>query len=259
MQRRDRHPAVRFARVRRRKLSVLRAWRVIRASWKIWTLADIHAVLTNQELAQVVTWLRRSERRQKSETTMADKIISLYVDARSCAIHLHTTNTSMRRTTSNGEGGWALWRPQGTWRKGRWPPGRCPFWDQWWSRDLGQPWRIKGLLWPWWLAPPKIFLGGSTFRGHLGSADSRGHSGSDSASSWYGVGSVSSWTGAGSGVDSVSSWTGAGSGVDSVRSWTGAGSGVDSVSSWTGAGSGVDFWGCAREALTLGGAREVLN
>ncbi len=46
----------------------------IRASWKIWTLADIRAALTNQELALVVTWLRRSERRE-SETTMEDKII----------------------------------------------------------------------------------------------------------------------------------------------------------------------------------------
>ncbi len=48
-----------------------------------------------------------------------------------------------------GRGGWALWRPQGTWRQGRWPPGRCPFRDHWWIRDLGPPWRIRGLGRPW--------------------------------------------------------------------------------------------------------------
>ncbi len=56
--------------MQRRELSVLGVWR---ASWKIWTLAKIHAALTNQELALVVTWLWRSERRE-SETTMEDKI-----------------------------------------------------------------------------------------------------------------------------------------------------------------------------------------
>ncbi len=30
------------------------------------------------------------------------------------------------RTPSNGEGGWALWRPQGTRRQDRRPPGRRP-------------------------------------------------------------------------------------------------------------------------------------
>ncbi len=49
-----------------------------------------------------------------------------------------------RCTTSMGEGGWALWRPQGTWRQDRRPPGRRPFRDPWWSRELGRLWREKG-------------------------------------------------------------------------------------------------------------------
>ncbi len=36
-----------------------------------------------------------------------------------------------RRMTSKGEGGWALWRAQGSRRPDRWPPGRCPFRDTW--------------------------------------------------------------------------------------------------------------------------------
>ncbi len=67
----------RFTWMTRCELSISGVWRVIRinrASWKIWTLAKIRAALTNQELALVVTWLRRSERRE-SETTMEDKII----------------------------------------------------------------------------------------------------------------------------------------------------------------------------------------
>ncbi len=88
----NRHPAARFARMTRREFSVLG---VCRASWKIWTLADIRAALTNQELALVVTWLRRSERRG-SETTMEEKISLL--DTRSCTIHLHTfTETGIKR------------------------------------------------------------------------------------------------------------------------------------------------------------------
>ncbi len=47
--------------------------RANRASWKIWIWAKIRTALTNQELALVVMWLRRSERRE-SETTI-DKII----------------------------------------------------------------------------------------------------------------------------------------------------------------------------------------
>ncbi len=56
---------------------------------------------------------------------------------------------------NTGKGRWVPWGPQGTCRQGSWPPGRCPFWDQWWSRELGRPWRIQGLHGPWWVAPPK--------------------------------------------------------------------------------------------------------
>ncbi len=90
------------------------------------------------------------------------------------------------RTTSNGEGRWALWRPQGAWRQYRWPPGRCPFRDQAEQgvraamADQGTPWAIAG-------SPPKNVLGevhnlegalwwcGSL--GCSGGADSRGCSG----------------------------------------------------------------------------------
>ncbi len=44
-----------------------------------------------------------------------------------------------RRMTSKGEGGWALWRPQGSRRPDRWPPGRCPFRDTWRIRGLRRP------------------------------------------------------------------------------------------------------------------------
>ncbi len=85
MQRRDRHPAARFAQMRWREWRdanwafwAFDVWFArICASWKIWTLANIHAALTNQELALVVTWLRRSEQRQKSETTIIHHILQL--------------------------------------------------------------------------------------------------------------------------------------------------------------------------------------
>ncbi len=54
-----------------------------------------------------------------------------------------------RRMTSKGEGGWALWRPQGTRRQDRRPPGRRPFREPWRSGELGRPWRIRGLRRPW--------------------------------------------------------------------------------------------------------------
>ncbi len=78
-----------------------------------------------------------------------------------------------RRTTSKGEGGWALWRPQGPGdrtgdlqggaRSGthggsgdlRWPwrirrPWRIRgFRRPWRSRVLGRPWRIRGFWRPW--------------------------------------------------------------------------------------------------------------
>ncbi len=61
------NPVALFMWIRRRELSVWRAIRANRAnhaSWKIWTLADIRAALTNQELKS-----------DKSETTMEDKLI----------------------------------------------------------------------------------------------------------------------------------------------------------------------------------------
>ncbi len=54
-----------------------------------------------------------------------------------------------RRMTSKGEGGWALWRPQGTRRQDRRPPGRRPFREPWQIRGLRRPWRIRGLRRPW--------------------------------------------------------------------------------------------------------------
>ncbi len=61
-------------------------------------------------------------------------------------------------TPSNGEGGWALWRPQGTRRQERRPSGRRLFRDPrrsgehgrpWRIRELGRPWRIRGFRRPW--------------------------------------------------------------------------------------------------------------
>ncbi len=80
----------------RRELSVSGGWRAVTRDsreLKIWTelnLNNICTAFTNQELALVVTWLRCSERRQKSKTTMEDKSSLLYVDTRSCMIHLRT-------------------------------------------------------------------------------------------------------------------------------------------------------------------------
>ncbi len=101
-----------------------------------------------------------------------------------------------RRMTSKGEGGWALWRPQGSRRPDRWPPGRCPFRDTWRIRGLRRPRRIRGLRrprrnrelgmppwrsrelemppWrsrklgrPWRVAPPQNSLGEPLLRGVL--------------------------------------------------------------------------------------------
>ncbi len=91
------------------------------------------------------------------------------------------------RTPSNGEGGWALWRPQGTWRQDRRPPGRRPFRDPQRISELGRPWRVR--LWgcgpslSGWspTTPKKISLGKVGARsgtwGHSGSADTWGRSG----------------------------------------------------------------------------------
>ncbi len=75
------------------------------------------------------------------------------------------------RITSNGEGRWALWRPKEAWRQYRWPPGRCPFRDQWridsssghggsgwgagtggrwWGAATGGRWRGAGTGELWW-------------------------------------------------------------------------------------------------------------
>ncbi len=101
------------------------------------------------------------------------------------------------RTPSNG-GGWALWRPQGTRRKDRRPPGRRPFRDPRRSGELRRPWRVSELGRPWrvrlrgrgpsphpglygWsptTPPPPNFLGESRgSRGHLGALGKRGHLG----------------------------------------------------------------------------------
>ncbi len=70
--------------------------------------------------------------------------------------------------TRHGDTGLTL-PPQGTWRQDRWPPGRCPFWDQrwsrelrrpWWSRELGRPRRVWGFHGPWQAAPPPTFSWG---------------------------------------------------------------------------------------------------
>ncbi len=45
--------------------------------------------------------------------------------------------------------GWVLWRPQGTQRQDRRPPGRRPFRDPRRSRELGRPWLIWGIGRPW--------------------------------------------------------------------------------------------------------------
>ncbi len=73
------NPAERMA---RRELSV---WR---ASWKMWTLADISAALTNQELALAVTWLRAEAENQKKQ--WRTNLLWLYVGTQSCTILLHT-------------------------------------------------------------------------------------------------------------------------------------------------------------------------
>ncbi len=54
----------RILRIMRRQFSV---WRAIRASWKIWTLADIRTVLTNQELALAVTSLQAEAENPKQQ------------------------------------------------------------------------------------------------------------------------------------------------------------------------------------------------
>ncbi len=57
------NPAALFARMRR----VSRAIRTNRASWKIWTLSDIRAAITNQELALAVTSLRAEAENPKQQ------------------------------------------------------------------------------------------------------------------------------------------------------------------------------------------------
>ncbi len=79
MQRRDRQSCgairakeavrmTRFVQITWRELSVWGVWRAFRAIRKIGTLADICAVLTNQELALAVTWLRAEGENPKQQS-----------------------------------------------------------------------------------------------------------------------------------------------------------------------------------------------
>ncbi len=89
------NPAALFARMRRRKLIVF-----FRASWKIWTLADIRAALTNQELALAVTSLRAEARNVKFQTTMEDKFIVVVCGYPELCVHLPTfTKTGIHFAT----------------------------------------------------------------------------------------------------------------------------------------------------------------
>ncbi len=61
------NPVALFARITRSELSDWRTIHANRTSWKIWTLADILATLTNQELALAVTSLRAEAENPKPE------------------------------------------------------------------------------------------------------------------------------------------------------------------------------------------------
>ncbi len=92
------NPAALFARMRRRKLIFF--FCANRASWKIWTLADIRAALTNQELALAVTLLRVEARNVKSQTTMEDKFIVVVCGYPELCVHLPTfTKTGIHFAT----------------------------------------------------------------------------------------------------------------------------------------------------------------
>ncbi len=47
--------------------------------------------------------------------------------------------------------GTMFWRPQGTQRQDRRPPGRLPFQDPRRSRELERPWRSRECGRPWWI------------------------------------------------------------------------------------------------------------
>ncbi len=89
------------ARMRRRELREFSVFNFNRASWKIWTLADIRAALTNQELALAVTSLRaEGNNNVKSETTMEGKVIVVVCGYPELYIHLPTfTKTGIHFAT----------------------------------------------------------------------------------------------------------------------------------------------------------------
>ncbi len=92
------NPAALFARMRRRELSVWRAIRANNTSWKIWTLADIRAASTNQELALAVTSLRAEAENPKQK--MEDKVIVDVCGYPELYIHLRTfTKTGIHFAT----------------------------------------------------------------------------------------------------------------------------------------------------------------
>ncbi len=93
------NPAALFAQMRRREWREWCEWRELRsrivlsvcanrASWKIWSLADIRTTLTNQELAQAVTWLWAEAENPKQQ--WRTNLLWLYVGTRSCTILLRT-------------------------------------------------------------------------------------------------------------------------------------------------------------------------
>ncbi len=92
------NPAARMVRITRRELSVWRTIHANSASWTIWTLADIRATLTNQELALAVTWLRAEAENPKKQWRTNE--LRLYVGTRSCTILLCTfTKTGINFAT----------------------------------------------------------------------------------------------------------------------------------------------------------------
>ncbi len=99
------NPAALFAQRRRcewprmvRMTQISWAFGANRASWKIWTLADIRTTLTNQELAQAVTWLWAEAENSKQQ--WRTNLLWLYVGTRSCTILLRTfTKTNIHFAT----------------------------------------------------------------------------------------------------------------------------------------------------------------
>ncbi len=104
------NPAALFARMRRLGRRALSVWHKFQ-SWKIWTLADIHAALTNQELALAVTCYKRRQKIQNNNGGQINLVVCGYPELSDNTLYFYKN----RNKFCNEPG--AAWQKPLPWRE----------------------------------------------------------------------------------------------------------------------------------------------